>query len=83
MPMPPRVRRCVPAAVFLAGSLFGGAASGQEPQRVHLELTVEQVMLAAGVLSNLGCQTVEQLQRCQQAVELLKEIREQVKAQSK
>ena len=73
----------VPAAVLLAGSLVGGAASGQEPQRVHLDLSVEQVMLVTGILGQLGCQTVEQLQRCQKAVELLKEIREQIKAQGK
>ena len=83
MSMPPRVRRCVPAAVLLAGSLVGGAASGQEPQRVHLDLTVEQVMLATACLSKISCQSVEEFQRCQQAVELLKEIREQVKAQGK
>lgn len=65
--------------------LLGGPALAQHPVTgvppLHLEITVEQAQLIVQTLGAISCQNVTQLAICQQAVDLLKNMREQVKAQ--
>ena len=67
--------------------LLGGPALAQQPitgvPPLHLEVTVEQAMLIVQTLGAISCQNVTQLAVCQQAVELLRDMREQIKAQGK
>ena len=64
--------------------LLGGQAFAQQPPvqpPIKLELTAEQTKLIVDTLGAIGCQNVTQLVLCQRAVELLAEIRHQVKGQ--
>lgn len=60
-----------------------GAQTVSEPQRPAVALSVEQWQIVVGVLPSVGCQTVEQMIRCQQVIEMLREIREQLGKQVK
>lgn len=70
---------------FLLGGVLLGLASvaqAQElPKTLDLKLTIEQTMLVTQVLGQVGCTNVTQLAICNRAVELLRSIQEQVKAQ--
>jgi hypothetical protein len=74
------VRLSLPAAVLLFLA-FGGTTGAQEPQRVKLDLSVEQVQMLVETVEQLGCATVRQMTACQKAIELLQAIRSQAKAQ--
>ena len=70
---------------IIGALLLGGPALAQQPitgvPPLHLEVTVEQAQLIVQTLGAIGCQNVTQLAICQQAVELLRNMREQIKAQ--
>ena len=51
--------------------------------RVKLDLSVEHVQLIVQMLGAIGCGTVQQMIVCQQAVDVLGEIRSQAKEQLK
>ena len=67
--------------------LLGGPALAQQPitgvPPLHLQVTVEQAQLVVQTLGAIACQNVTQLVVCQQAVELLASLREQIRAQGK
>ena len=70
--------------IALVGVLLGFAsAQAQEPpaKSVNLRLSIEQAMLVTQVLGQIDCHTVTQMMVCNQAIDLLKTIRDQVKAQ--
>ena len=62
---------------------FASLAQAQEPLKLTLSVTTEQAQLIVQTLGAIACQNVTQLAVCQQAVELLRDVREQVKAQAK
>ena len=73
--------------LFAIGLLgFASCAQAQglasEP-KLTLRITTEQAMLLVQTLGAIGCQNVTQLMVCQQAAELLRDIREQAKMQGK
>lgn len=70
-------------AAFLAGLLLATPVFAEEPPKLNLMVTQEQAQLIVQTLGAIGCQNVTQMAVCQQAVELLKDIREQAKAQLK
>lgn len=74
-------------SAFLALGLLGFASLAQAQEvgepKVNLRVSIEQAMLIVQTLGQIGCQNVTQLIICQQAAELLREIREQAKAQSR
>lgn len=67
------------ALAFRAGAQ--GLPQGKET--VTLDLQTEQVLLITQLIEQMGCGTVRQLILCQQAAELLKDIRRQAVAQQK
>ena len=73
--------------VLAAAVLLAGPALAEElpapPQTVALTLEVEQVHLIVSTLGAISCQNVTQLVVCQQAADLLRELRRQVKSQVK
>jgi len=75
------------ALVLAVTLLLGGPALAQQPVTglppLHLEVTVEQAALIVGTLEAIGCQSVKQFVICQQALDLLKSLREQIIAQGK
>ena len=73
----PGVRR---VALVLA-ALLSAPALAEEPPKVTVSMTVEQAQLVVQTLGQIGCQNVTQLVICQQAVELLREMREQIRKQ--
>lgn len=66
---------------FFTGNVTSQGVAITEPGKLHLNLTVEQTMLIVQTLGQIGCQTVEQLARCNDAAALLAEIKRQAKAQ--
>lgn len=62
------------------GIVVEGKAPGAT---IKLDLQTEQVMLITQLIEQMGCGTVRQLILCQQAAELLKDIRRQAVAQQK
>lgn len=70
------MRRIVAACVLLLG-----LTAQQQPQEVTVRLSPEQAQLIVQTLSAIGCQNVAQWVVCQQAADLLRELREQLKAQ--
>jgi hypothetical protein len=76
----------VRAAIALGVLGFASLAQAQDiptQPKLTLSLTVEQAQLIVQTLGAIGCQNVTQLAICQQAVDLLRDIREQAKAQAK
>ncbi len=71
------------APLVLVGLLFAPVAFAQETPKITLLVTVDQAMLLVQTLGAIGCQNVTQLMVCQQAAELLRDIREQAKLQVK
>jgi hypothetical protein len=72
--------------VLLALGLLGFASLAQAQEvvpKVTLSITVEQAQLIVQTLGQIGCQNVTQLAVCQQAADLLRDMREQIKAQVK
>ena len=82
--------------VLLAFGLLGFASCAQAQEivppiyralivepKLTLHVTTDQAMLLVQTLGAIGCQNVTQLMVCQQAAELLREIREQAKMQGK
>ncbi len=73
------------ALAVAAMLLLGGPALAQQPitgaPPLRLEMTTEQAMLIVQTLGAISCPNVTQLAICQQAVELLKSLREQIKGQ--
>ena len=67
----------------LALLLLSAPAFAQEPPKVTVSMTVEQAQLVVQTLGQIGCQNVTQMAVCQQAVELLRDMREQLRAQVK
>jgi siroheme synthase len=63
--------------------LLAAPALAQEPPKVTVSMTVEQAQLVVQTLGQIGCQNVTQMAVCQQAVELLRDMREQLRAQVK
>ena len=67
--------------------LLGGPALAQQPitgvPPLHLEVTVEQAALIVATLEAISCQSVKQLELCQEALELRRLLREQIVAQGK
>jgi hypothetical protein len=79
-------------AVFLIGPVFAHAQTlpstdGLLPKmpgtQIRLELSVEQTKLIAQTLGAIGCGNVQQMMVCEQAAELLREIRKQATEQVK
>ncbi len=75
------MRRLALAAVLL----LGGPALAQQPiagvPPLHLEVSVEQAQLVVQTLRAIACSNVAQLMVCQEAAELLRSLREQIKGQ--
>jgi hypothetical protein len=73
--------------LFLAGLLLYGhqALAQQLPAQPPVTLSVEvrDAMLVVETLKAIGCPSVQQLIVCQQAVDLIRKIQDQVKAQEK
>ena len=70
------------AALALGLLGFASLAQAQEvAPKVTLSITVEQAQLIVQTLGQIGCQNVSQLVICQQAADLLRDMREQIKAQ--
>ena len=72
---------------FAVTALLCGPALAQQPvtgvSPLHLQVTVEQAALIVATLESIGCQTVKQLELCQQALDLRNTIRAQVIGQGK
>lgn len=70
-----------------AGVLLGLVVSAQAQQppadasSLTLRVSTEEAMLIVQTLGAIGCQNVTQLAVCQRAADLLKSLREQLKAQ--
>lgn len=63
-----------------------GSAEAQQPPdqpKLTLQVTTEQAMLISQTLERVNCPTVREFVVCQQVVDLLKSLREQVKAQGR
>jgi hypothetical protein len=75
--------RAAALALGLLGFASMAQAQGFGEPKLTLSVTAEQAMLIVQTLEAIGCQSVKQLVVCQQAVELLRDIREQAKAQGK
>jgi len=73
----------VPAALGLV--LLCGVASAQQmiESKLRLEVTTEGAMLIVGTLGRIGCPTVSEWATCRLADELLRDLREQLKAQGR
>ena len=69
--------------LLAAGLLLGGHDALAQDAKLTLQVTTEQAMLIVQTLGAIGCQNVTQLAVCQQAAELLRDIREQAKAQGR
>ena len=74
-------------AVLALGRLgFASLAQAQglpsEP-KLTLKVTTEEAMLIVQTLGAIGCRNVTELMTCQQAADLLRSIREQVRGQEK
>ena len=71
--------------LLIALGLLGFASLAQAQElgapKLTLSVTQEQAQLIVQTLGAIGCQTVTQLVVCQQALELLREVREQARAQ--
>jgi siroheme synthase len=67
----------------LALLLLAAPALAQESPKVTVSMTMEQAQLVVQTLGQIGCQNVTQMAVCQQAVELLRDMREQLRAQVK
>lgn len=63
--------------------LVAAPALAQEPPKLTLSVTTEQAQLVVQTLGQIGCSNVTQLAICQQAVELLRDMRDQIKVQQK
>ena len=73
----------VPALVLLGLCSTAQAQQSLEETRVNLSLTIEQAKLVVETLGQISCQTVAQLQGCDVAKVLLRDIQRQVRDQQK
>ena len=74
------MKRLVIALVGLWPSL----ATAQQPgQQVDLRLSIPDTQLVVQTLGRVACPDVQTMETCQQAVDILKKIREQVRQQVK
>ena len=82
-------RLLILAGILLCGHTALAQQSSTQPAgellapKLTLSVTTEQAMLIVQTLGQIGCQNVTQLVICHQAAELLREIREQAKAQGR